>query len=313
MLGVRQISTKGMSHAEWLSIRRQSIGGSDAAGVIGLSKWESPLSIWADKLGRLPEKPDTEAMKQGRDLEDYVSRRWMEATGKKVERRNAIYYNDAYPFAHADIDRKVVGENAGLECKTTSTLDLRQFQGVEFPEQYYVQCVHYLAVTGADRWYLGVLVFGRGFYGFTLDRDQAEIDALMRAEADFWEHVKREEPPPVDGLQATSDALDALYPTANDTEVELFGREGILQELTGLKEQKKALDERITQIENIIKLDLQENERGACPGYRVTWKPQQRKIFQRKRFEQENPGVPLEPYYKISDSRPLCIRKEKDS
>ena len=72
-----------------------------------------------------------------------------------------------------------------LECKTTFSLDLKQFNGVEFPVQYYAQCIHYLAVTGADRWYLAVLAYGRGFFTFTLERDQAEIDALMAAEADF--------------------------------------------------------------------------------------------------------------------------------
>src|SRR5699024_5583358 len=108
----------------------------------------------------------------GRDLEDYVSRRWMEETGKRAHRVNAMLYNQDYPFAHADIDRAVSGENAGLECKTTSDLDIKQFKGVEFPEKYYVQCVHYLAVTGFDRWYLAVLVFGRGFYTFTLERDE---------------------------------------------------------------------------------------------------------------------------------------------
>ena len=126
-----------------------------AAGIIGLSKWSSPVSVWADKTGRLPDKPDTEAMRLGRDLEGYVARRWMEATGKKVRRLNAMLYNELYPFAHADIDREVIGERAGLECKTTSTLDVKQFQGVEFPVKYYVQCVHYLAVTGYDRWYQG--------------------------------------------------------------------------------------------------------------------------------------------------------------
>lgn len=183
------VSTVGMTRDEWLSHRRKSIGGSDAAGIVGLSKWSSQYSVWADKTGRLPDKPDSEAMRQGRDLEDYVARRWMEETGHKVRRLNAMIYNPSYPHSHADVDRWVVGENAGLECKTTSAMDLRKFDGVEFPEQYYCQCVHYMAVTGAERWYLAVLVFGRGFYTFTLDRDdvEKEIACLMASEYAFWE------------------------------------------------------------------------------------------------------------------------------
>ena len=175
---LKKISTRDMSREAWLELRRHSIGGSDAAGIVGLSKWASPYSVWAEKTGRLPEQPDNEAMRQGRDLEDYVAHRWSEATGRACRRENRILYNPQYPWAHANVDRLVVGAREGLECKTTSALDLRKFRNVEFPEQYYVQCVHYLAVTGLARWHLAVLVFGRGFYCYTLERDQAEIEAL---------------------------------------------------------------------------------------------------------------------------------------
>lgn len=210
-MSIRYHSTADMSREEWLEQRRHSVGGSDAAAIVGLSKWASPYSVWADKTGKVPPKEDTEAMRLGRDLEDYVARRWMEATGKRVRRRNAMIYNDAYPFAHADVDRLVDGEKAGLECKTTSALDLRLFDGVEFPEQYYAQCVHYMAVTGCDRWYLCVLVFGRGVFTYTLERDQAEIDALMDAERAFWRYVTEDTPPPVDGAEATTDAITTIF------------------------------------------------------------------------------------------------------
>ena len=113
--GLKKISTKGISREEWLERRRKTIGGSDAAGIVGLSKWASPFSVWADKTGRAAEKSDTEAMRQGRDLEDYVARRWMEDTGKRVYRLAAMLYNPQYPYAHADVDRMVVGENVRAE------------------------------------------------------------------------------------------------------------------------------------------------------------------------------------------------------
>jgi len=300
-----------MDRQEWLALRRKSIGGSDAAGVLGLSKWSSPMSVWADKLGLVPDKEDTEAMRVGRDLEDYVAHRWMEATGKRVRRLNAMLYNDRHPYAHADIDRMVIGESAGLECKTTSALDLRKFKGVEFPEQYYVQCVHYMAVTGAERWYLGVLVLGREFFHFTLERDQAEIDALMDAEEKFWTYVQTRTPPPADGLPATSDVLRAIYRETRGDEVDLYGREKLLEEWTKLKEEKKALETRMAAIENTIKMDLGECERGNCQGFLVTWKPQTRRNFQVKQFAADYPDIPLNIYYKTSESRPFIVKAEK--
>ena len=306
-----RVSTKNMSREDWLERRRRSIGGSDAAAIVGLSKWASPFSVWCDKTGRLPEKPDTEAMRQGRDLEDYVARRFMEATGKRVHQVSAMLYNPEYPFAHADVDRLVTGEDAGLECKTTATLDLRQFNGVEFPAQYYAQCVHYLAVTGASRWYLAVLAYGKGFFTFTLERDQAEIDALMKAEAAFWELVKKDTPPPADGSEATGNALQILYPYSNGETAALFGRDTVLREYVELKAQQKGISNRLGEIENAIKADMGTAEMGRCGLFNVSWKSQTRQTFQAKAFAADHPAIDLSPYYKTASVRPFKVTQQE--
>lgn len=312
MKGIEKISTKDMSREAWLAERRKSVGGSDAAGIVGLSKWATPYTVWADKTGRLPEKQETEAMRQGRDLEGYVAQRWEEETGKKVYRIRAILRNPAYPFAHADIDRMVKGEDAGLECKTTSTLDIRQFNGVEFPEQYYAQCVHYLAITGAQRWYLAVLVFGRGFFTYTLERDQAEIDALMTAEAAFWAKVENDTPPAPDGVEATTEAIETIYAESDTESIDLFGRDTMLREYLDLKEQQRAIDERIDEIANVVKLDMQDAERGFCGAFSVLWRVQERRTFQSKAFAEDHPELDLAPYYKTTKARPFKVTEIKE-
>ncbi len=62
-----------LTHEQWLAERRKSIGGSDAAAIVGMNHYVTPYMLWADKTGRLPDKPDNEAMRQGRDLEQYVA------------------------------------------------------------------------------------------------------------------------------------------------------------------------------------------------------------------------------------------------
>lgn len=304
---LKRIDTRCMSREEWLTLRRKSIGGSDAAGIVGLSSYATPYTVWANKTGRLPDSEDNEAMRQGRDLEEYVARRWTEVTGKTVRRCNAMLYNSLYPYAHADIDRSVMGENAGLECKTTSTLNVRQFHGVDFPDKYYVQCVHYMAVTGADRWYLAVLVLGKGFYTFVLERNQDEIDALMAAERDFWELVKNDTPPDLDGLEATGEALQAIYPASDGGSIQLFGRESMLSEYFNLRSEAQLLEQRMERIVNTIKEDMQDSERGNCGGFSVLWKTQTRRQFQPKEFEKAHPEIDLRPYYKHTTSRPFKI------
>ena len=310
---LKKKSTLGMSREEWLELRRHGIGGSDAAAIVGLSKWASPYTVWADKTGRLPDKPDTEAMRQGRDLEEYVAQRFSEATGKRVKRCNAILYNPAYPHSHADVDRMIVGENAGLECKTTSTLDVKQFRGVEFPEKYDAQCVHYMAITGADRWYLAVLVLGKEFHVYTLERDEAEIRALMDAETAFWEqYVETDTPPAADGAESTTDAIRTIYADSSQSICILFGRETLLEEYMALKSQSKALDARIAEIQNTIMEDMQDAERGECGAYTVIWKAQERETFQRKEFEKAHPEINLAEYCRVSKSRPFKVTENKE-
>ena len=136
----------------------------------------------------------------------------MERTGKRVKRNNTMWRSTIWPWMLADIDREVVGENAGLECKTTSLYNKHDFAGGEIPLTYYVQCQHYMAVMGFDRMYLAVLVLNRGFYDFVIERDEGEIDTLAAAEGEFWERLVNEEPPPLDGSDATMDALKAMHP-----------------------------------------------------------------------------------------------------
>lgn len=65
-----------LSRNEWLQLRKNGIGGSDAGAICGLNPYASPLSVYMDKTGGLEEKEDNEAMRQGRDLEEYVARRF---------------------------------------------------------------------------------------------------------------------------------------------------------------------------------------------------------------------------------------------
>ena len=307
------ISTKDMSREEWLRERKKRIGGSDAAAIVGLSAYSSPYSVWADKTGRLQDKEDTEAMRIGRDLEQYVADRFCEATGKKVQRRNAILINPKYPFAHANVDRLVVGEDAGLECKTTSVLNVKHFkEGVDFPERYYCQCVHYLAVTGCQRLYLAVLVLGEGLHCYTLERDEDEIRALMEAEERFYnDYVATDCPPPVDGTEATSEAISATFHGGDGGTVALIGREILIREYMDIKAGIKAQEERLGEIENILKADIGDADGGECEGFKVSWKPQTRKTFDAKKFAADNPTANLAPYYKESSSRPFKVTAKK--
>jgi putative phage-type endonuclease len=286
-------NTLDMSREQWLELRRKGLGGSDAAAIVGLDRYRSAFDVYADKIGLKEEQPDNEAMRQGRDLENYVAQRFMEATGKKVRRRNAILQHPEYPFMTANIDRRVVRENAGLECKTTSILNKTKFAQGEFPANHYVQCMHYMAVTGAERWYLAELVLNKGFYVFTIERDETEIQALIEAEKDFWEnHVLKQIPPAPDGSESTSEVIKQLFPEAKEREeVALFGYEDKIEQYLQLEAQLKELEKQKDAIKQELQLTLSDAEIGRAQGYIVEWKNQIRQTLDTKRLKKEQAEI----------------------
>lgn len=302
---------KTANHEEWLKLRSQYIGGSDAAAVVGLNAYTSPYSLWAEKTGKVPGFAGNLATEVGTYLEEFVAQKFAQETGKKVRKCNLSFLNSEYPFAIANIDREIVGEDAGLEIKTTDSLNLKKFKGGEYPANYYCQMVHYLAVTGKQRWYLAVLIGNKEFKWFVLDRDEAEVAALMGAEADFWELVKKEIPPAVDGSKATSEALNAVYANGDDTVVDLssFGMD--MRRYMALKQQAKELDTQAEDIANHIKATMGEAGRGECADYKISWKSQTRRTFDSKRFARENPDIDLSSYYNSSSSRVFRVTESK--
>ena len=317
---IQKIRTAGMSRNDWLLERRNSLGGSDMGAVLGLNKWRSPYAVWAEKTGRIVDDKDNEAMRQGQDLEPYVAKRFEEASGLTVRRVNAILRNPDFPHIHANIDREIAGISAGLECKTASALSESTFLN-GFPQSYYAQCVTYLAVTEYRRWFLAVLVLGRGFliYQMTREKDDVcpewcedsvyvsdgEIEALKQAAIDFWALVENDTPPAVDGSDSTTEALKAVYADSVERNIDLSipSVENAIVVYLKLKAEEKERKKLIDEQANVIKEYMKEAESGVSRYGKVTWKPQAREVFDRKAFAETYPTVDLSKFCKVSTSR----------
>lgn len=302
---------KTANHEEWLKLRSHYIGGSDAAAVVGLNAYVSPYSLWAEKTGKVPGFEGNLATEVGTYLEEFVAQKFAQETGKKVRKCNRSFLNSLYPFAIANIDREIIGEDAGLEIKTTDSLNLKKFKDGEYPANYYVQCVHYMAITGKQRWYLAVLIGNKEFKWFTIERDDDEISALMTAEADFWELVKSDTPPAVDGTAATSEALKTIYAENDNSTCDLTAYNANLRQYIELKKQIKELESLMNESANVVKSFMGESGGGQCDSFKVSWKTETRNIFDRKRFESENPEIDISGYFKQSVARPFKVTEIK--
>lgn len=306
------VSTKDLPHDKWLEYRRTGIGGSDASTVIGLNPYNSLFRLYADKQGLIPAKADNEAMRQGRDFEEYVAKRFEEATGKKVRRRNYMFQHDNYDYILADIDREIIGENAGLECKTTSVFNKSDFESGEIPLTYYVQMMHYMAVMGYDRMYLAVLILSKGFYWFTLERDEHEINYLINAETAFWnDYVVPKIAPPIDGSEATEKALAEIYPAETDTETNVALPEDLMSEYERTNNLCKCANRRLEEIKNTIKDTLGQCAYGESDGYKVSYKGQKKTNIDSKALKSKYPDIYRE-LSKTSVTRTLRITNVKE-
>lgn len=298
------------SKEEWLTLRRQlGVGGSDASAVIGFNPYKSAYTLWAEKTGRIPEFEGNLTTEVGSYLEEFVAKFFERETGKKVRRKNRMLINSDYPWAFADVDRLVVGEKALLEIKTTNSFPImKQVRNGEFPEQYYAQVVHYLAVSGLEKAYLAVLIGCRDFKVFELERDEGEISALMSAEEEFWHgYVKTDTPPPADGASSTSETLSTIYPESNGDTVNLMAYENDLKQYMTYTSLIKDVEKQRDEVANRIKAFMGESGRGESNHYKVSWTSSKRTTFDSKKFASDHSDMDLSDYYKTSNVRSFKV------
>lgn len=295
------VNVTTLTHKEWLEWRKKGIGGSDAGAICGMNKYRSPIAVYLDKTAdEVVEKPMNEAMRLGHDFEDYVKRRWMEETEKTAVRENYMLQHDEYPWMLADIDRRVVGENAGLECKTCSPYAAGKWENDGIPQEYVIQCLHYMAVTGAERWYLACLIYQQGMQYRVIERDEDAINALIQVEKDFWlNNVMKHEMPAPDGSAAADDALAAAYSKSNPdleavdiTDITLDRYDEINALIDDLSAEKKL-------IEQSIKTEMKNSEKAFLGDRAISWKSYQgRESIDTKKFKKDHPDL-FEEYKKV--------------
>ena len=303
--------TKDMPKEEWLKHRQAGIGGSDASCIAGLNPWKSAIQLYMDKKEENPQEIKSLRMELGNRLEGLVAELFTEATGLKVRNVNGILKNDKYPFAIANIDRAIVGEKAFLECKTTNSYALKEWEeGV--PAHYEIQCLHYMAITGATHCYIAALIGNSDFIWHKIERDQETIDYLMQIEKDFWENnIEKDVVPMPDGSDAYSEYLKKKYDKSNGQVIELHLLENGVDKLNRYDEivtDIKTLESEKKLIEQEIQFHMEEFEVAKIGDRKVTWKTSSRNTIDSKKLKTEMPDI-AQQYMKTSTSRTFRVGK----
>ena len=218
---LRLVDTKALPREDWLEVRKQGIGSSDAAAAVGLNPYKSQLELWLEKTGRDGNLPKVDPHDEesplywGTLLEHIVAAHYTKRTGNRVRRINAVlqHPDPGLPWMLANIDREVTGapDVQILECKTAGINGARLWKdGV--PEYVQLQVHHQLAVTGKQTADVAVLLGGQHLEIHRIERDDRLIARLIDLERQFWHYVESDTPPPADGSDSAELALRCLYP-----------------------------------------------------------------------------------------------------
>lgn len=263
----------------WLAWRRTGIGASDIAGVLGIARWSSPFSVWADKLGILPDEDlgDDDPREFGRRAEAMIGPWFTDKTGLELGGEQMWLTHPEQPWLKATVDA-IVGDFPGLGPVEFKTDIGRPWEAI--PDDYAAQGQHQMLVGGWDRMWFAVL-HGRRFRVYELARDQADCDLIEATAREFWhEHVLAKVPPPVDGSDATAAALKALYPVAEPGKTVELGLPlaGLLLDLRGNKAAARSWEKAADADANRVRQLMADAEVGLIDGKQaVTLRAQTRK------------------------------------
>ena len=216
-----------MERDAWLELRRSGLGGSDAAAALGESPWLTAYELYLEKTGAVPPREESVRMRMGRRLEAVIANEYAHVYGVRLRRRHQVIRHPEHDWMFASPDRLIEGQRAGLEAKAVDPMAYRfgtwgEENSDEIPAHYLFQCVHYLACTGYERWYLAALVGGYTLRRYVVERDSELIELLIEREHEFWRRVERREPPELDYSHPTTiPLLKRLHPDIDGSEIAL--------------------------------------------------------------------------------------------
>lgn len=289
------VSTEGMPYADWLEYRKQGIGGSDASVVCGINRYKSPVELWMNKTGQLPDQEAGEAAYWGTQLEPFVRAEFIKRTGIEVSQVKQLLQSEEHPFMLANLDGICEVPDVGtviFEAKTASAYKAVEWEDT-IPDEYALQLAHYMAVTGYAGAYVAVLIGGNTFKWKFVERDEELISMLIELESAFWNHVQDCTPPPLDGSDASAkflaerfrDSIPQSHITLPDSAANL------LSQYDEACEQLEIVTERKQKAENLLKEMMGDNEVGTAGDRIVTWKSVSQERLDSKTLKVEHPAL----------------------
>ena len=193
---------------EWHEMRKNRIGASDTAAILGVSPWTSAHMLWEEKLGLRPPKQMNFAMSEGKRKEVDGRKKFEQIIGKSVNPDVLIHPVHDYIMASLDgisEDRQLI-----CEIKHPGKKDHEEALSGRIPEKYYPQVQmqmecsrlsinHYFSVYGDDACIV------------VCERNRAFIDKMMPLLHEFYKCMITFKPPELTAMDYQDKSQDNIW------------------------------------------------------------------------------------------------------
>lgn len=298
---------------DWVDERKNYIGGSDVAAILGESSYSTPLQVWLRKKGLIDQVDSTPIMEFGNVFEPVMADYFSHITGLKTRRVNQSFAESEHTFLRANIDRQILNgdgvDGTGvLELKTTTSHRLKSLDG-EYPIEWKYQITHYLSLTGYNYAYL--IIYERDtckyYEPILIQRNEKWIAETQQKLIHWWQKhmVEGMRPDPING----EDAL-LLYPDASDGEVVEASAEdrAYYEELVKVRRKINELAFEKDLLEAFLKNSIGEGERLVASGRDlITWKNQEANRLDTKELKQRYPAL-CKKFVKQTKTRRFVVK-----
>ena len=279
---INAVQTAGMAEADFLALRKNTIGGTDISAIAGLSPWMDPLKLWLLKRGMIEPDPENKAMRWGKVHEPIILAEYAKRMNVSIVSSMWMRHPDHdWVSCQADgiVMQTVDGELVpvyGLECKTSSGFSRSQWgeEGTdEIPRAYLLQCQWDMEIFDAPYWDVAVLIGGNEDRYYRVNRNQNLINTLLELGAQFYDKVQRGIEPDVDASRTWKEYLASKYPRHNEEMIEageklnLLGAQLIAKD-TLLSETEAEVD----RLKNEIKAEMKDAGKVIGKHWSCTWR-----------------------------------------
>ena len=262
-----------------LERRRNHLGSSDMASLLGLSPYRTAWDVWADKTGCVPDDEESVAMTAGRYFEDGVLAYAEERLGKLTRNQYRSVKDEGIPIG-ANVDAIVVADGVPVEAKTVGFLGhTQEFWGEDdsdqVPDRVLVQAHVHMLCTEQELCHVAAFIAWRGFVPFVVRRDEEVMNVIRDSAVQFWDKFVLTDTPPDNSLPTARIVAKLRRTPASVVQID----SSLITTWKDFQEQEKLIKKQTEDAKMAVLAALGDAEAGECDLGLLTYYEQTRKEY----------------------------------